>query len=210
MNIYEKLLNIQHELKAPKNCRNTFGNYNYRSAEGILEALKPLCFKYKAVLRMTDEIVDIGGKLFVKAIAELIDIEISNPSADTIFAIGSQGWAQIPDGKKGMDLAQVTGAASSYARKYCLNALFAIDDTKDSDALPPDELKHLEEIKGTENWRLYGGVVLVKAKTRNGDFEWKNLDDLSMKALEYLKTDTRFEGIGRYVDERIALIKGGK
>lgn len=210
MNIYEKLLNIQHELKAPKNCRNTFGNYNYRSAEGILEALKPLCFKYKAVLRMTDEIVDIGGKLFVKAIAELIDIEISNPSADTIFAIGSQGWAQIPDGKKGMDLAQVTGAASSYARKYCLNALFAIDDTKDSDALPPDEPKHLEEIKGTENWRLYGGVVLVKAKTRNGDFEWKNLDDLSMKALEYLKTDARFEGIGRYVDERIALIKGGK
>lgn len=210
MNIYEKLLNIQHELKAPKNCRNTFGNYNYRSAEGILEALKPLCFKYKSVLRMTDEIVDIGGKLFVKAIAELIDIEISNPSADTIFAIGSQGWAQIPDGKKGMDLAQVTGAASSYARKYCLNALFAIDDTKDSDALPPDEPKHLEEIKGTENWRLYGGVVLVKAKTRNGDFEWKNLDDLSMKALEYLKTDARFEGIGRYVDERIALIKGGK
>lgn len=210
MNIYEKLLNIQHELKAPKNCRNTFGNYNYRSAEGILEALKPLCFKYKAVLRMTDEIVDIGGKLFVKAVGELIDVEVSNPTPDSIFAIGAQGWAQIPDGKKGMDLAQVTGAASSYARKYCLNALFAIDDTKDSDALPPDEPKHLEEIKGTENWRLYGGVVLVKAKTRNGDFEWKNLDDLSMKALEYLKTDARFEGIGRYVDERIALIKGGK
>lgn len=210
MNIYEKLLNIQHELKAPKNCRNTFGNYNYRSAEGILEALKPLCFKYKAVLRMTDEIVDIGGKLFVKAVGELIDVEVSNPTPDSIFAIGAQGWAQIPDGKKGMDLAQVTGAASSYARKYCLNALFAIDDTKDSDALPPDEPKHLEEIKGTENWRLYDGVVLVKAKTRNGDFEWKDLDDLSMKALEYLKTDARFEGIGRYVDERIALIKGGK
>lgn len=210
MNIYEKLLNIQHELKAPKNCRNTFGNYNYRSAEGILEALKPLCFKYKAVLRMTDEIVDIGGKLFVKAVGELIDVEVSNPTPDSIFAIGAQGWAQIPDCKKGMDLAQVTGAASSYARKYCLNALFAIDDTKDSDALPPDESKH-EETKGTENWRLFdGGVVLVKAKTRNGGFEWKNLDDLSMKALEYLKTDARFEEIGRYVDERIALIKGGK
>ena len=210
MNIYEKLLNIQHELKAPKNCRNTFGNYNYRSAEGILEALKPLCFKYKSVLRMTDEIVDIGGKLFVKAVSELIDVEVSNPTPDSIFAIGAQGWAQIPEGKKGMDLAQVTGAASSYARKYCLNALFAIDDTKDSDALPPDEPKH-EETKGTENWRLIdGNVVLVKAKTRNGGFEWKNLDDLSMKALEYLKTDARFEGIGRYVDERIALIKGGK
>lgn len=210
MNIYEKLLNIQHELKAPKNCRNTFGNYNYRSAEGILEALKPLCFKYKSVLRMTDEIVDIGGKLFVKAVSELIDVEVSNPTPDSIFTIGAQGWAQIPEGKKGMDLAQVTGAASSYARKYCLNALFAIDDTKDSDALPPDEPKR-EETKGTENWRLFdGGVVLVKAKTRNGDFEWKNLDDLSMKALEYLKTDARFEGIGSFVDKRIAIIKGNK
>ena len=196
MNIYEKLLNIQHELKAPKNCRNTFGNYNYRSAEGILEALKPLCFKYKAVLRMTDEIVDIGGKLFVKAIAELIDIEISNPSADTIFAIGSQGWAQIPDGKKGMDLAQVTGAASSYARKYCLNALFAIDDTKDSDALPPDEPKH-EETKGTENWRLTdGNVVLVKGQ----DGKFYELTRLNKKQLEVASKNPLYEGIKPFIE----------
>ena len=196
MNIYEKLLNIQHELKAPKTCRNTFGNYNYRSAEGILEALKPLCFKYKAVLRMTDEIVDIGGKLFVKAIAELIDIEISNPSADTIFAIGSQGWAQIPDGKKGMDLAQVTGAASSYARKYCLNALFAIDDTKDSDALPPDEPKH-EETKGTENWRLIdGNVVLVKGQ----DGKFYELTRLNKKQLEVALKNPLYEGIKPFIE----------
>lgn len=196
MNIYEKLLNIQHELKAPKNCRNTFGNYNYRSAEGILEALKPLCFKYKAVLRMTDEIVDIGGKLFVKAIAELIDIEISNPSADTIFAIGSQGWAQIPEGKKGMDLAQVTGAASSYARKYCLNALFAIDDTKDSDALPPDEPKH-EETKGTENWRLIdGNVVLVKGQ----DGKFYELTRLTKRQLEVALKNPLYEGIKPFIE----------
>ena len=196
MNIYEKLLNIQHELKAPKNCRNTFGNYNYRSAEGILEALKPLCFKYRAVLRMTDEIVDIGGKLFVKAIAELIDIEISNPSADTIFAIGSQGWAQIPDGKKGMDLAQVTGAASSYARKYCLNALFAIDDTKDSDALPPDEPKH-EETKGTENWRLIdGNVVLVKGQ----DGKFYELTRLTKRQLEVALKNPLYEGIKPFIE----------
>lgn len=219
MNIYEKLLNIQHELKAPKNCRNTFGNYNYRSAEGILEALKPLCFKYKAVLRMTDEIEEKNGKAFVKAIAELIDVEVSNPSADSIFAIGAQGWAQIPESKKGLDSAQIVGSTSSYARKYCLNALFCIDDQRDSDALPPDKDAEKEEamqknqakLDAMENWRLFdGGVVLVKAKTRNGDFEWKNLDELTLKALEYLKTDARFEGIQRYVDERIALIKGGK
>ena len=196
MNIYEKLLNIQHELKAPKNCRNTFGNYNYRSAEGILEALKPLCFKYKSVLRMTDEIVDIGGKLFVKAIAELIDIEISNPSADTIFAIGSQGWAQIPDGKKGMDLAQVTGAASSYARKYCLNALFAIDDTKDSDALPPDEPKH-EETKGTENWRLIdGNVALIKGQ----DGKFYELTRLTKRQLEVALKNPLYEGIKPFIE----------
>ena len=196
MNIYEKLLNIQHELKAPKNCRNTFGNYNYRSAEGILEALKPLCFKYKSVLRMTDEIVDIGGKLFVKAIAELIDIEISNPSADTIFAIGSQGWAQIPDGKKGMDLAQVTGAASSYARKYCLNALFAIDDTKDSDALPPDEPKH-EETNGTENWRLIdGNVVLIKGQ----DGKFYELTRLTKRQLGVALKNPLYEGIKPFIE----------
>lgn len=196
MNIYEKLLNIQHELKAPKNCRNTFGNYNYRSAEGILEALKPLCFKYKAVLRMTDEIVDIGGKLFVKAVSELIDVEVSNPTPDSIFAIGAQGWAQIPEGKKGMDLAQVTGAASSYARKYCLNALFAIDDTKDSDALPPDEPKH-EETKGTENWRLIdGNVVLIKAK----DGKFYELTRLNKKQLEVALKNPLYEGIKPFIE----------
>lgn len=196
MNIYEKLLNIQHELKAPKNCRNTFGNYNYRSAEGILEALKPLCFKYKAVLRMTDEIVDIGGKLFVKAVGELIDVEVSNPTPDSIFAIGAQGWAQIPDGKKGMDLAQVTGAASSYARKYCLNALFAIDDTKDSDALPPDEPKH-DETKGTENWRLIdGNVVLIKGQ----DGKFYELTRLTKRQLEVALKNPLYEGIKPFIE----------
>lgn len=196
MNIYEKLLNIQHELKAPKNCRNTFGNYNYRSAEGILEALKPLCFKYKAVLRMTDEIVDIGGKLFVKAVGELIDVEVSNPTPDSIFAIGAQGWAQIPEGKKGMDLAQVTGAASSYARKYCLNALFAIDDTKDSDALPPDEPKH-EETKGTENWRLIdGNVVLIKGQ----DGKFYELTRLTKRQLEVALKNPLYEGIKPFIE----------
>lgn len=209
MNIYEKLLNIQHELKAPKNCRNTFGNYNYRSAEGILEALKPICFKYRAVLRMTDEIVEIGGKTFVKAIAELIDVEVSNPSADAIFAIGSQGWAQIPESKKGLDSAQIVGSTSSYARKYCLNALFCIDDQRDNDALPPD--KDTEKEEATENWRVFDGdVVLVKAKTKSGTFEWKNIDDLTLKALEYLKTDVRFEGIQKFIEKRIAVIKGTK
>ena len=205
MNIYEKLLNIQHELKAPKNCRNTFGNYNYRSAEGILEALKPLCFKYKSVLRMTDEIVDIGGKLFVKAVSELIDVEVSNPTPDSIFAIGAQGWAQIPDGKKGMDLAQVTGAASSYARKYCLNALFAIDDTKDSDALPPDEPKH-EETKGTENWRMTNNANWKRDGENVYIMGKKGFVDIKELSLEQLKAVVNFPklaGIKEDMERRI-------
>ncbi len=159
MNIYTKLMHIQHELKAPKNCYNSFGNYKYRNAEGILEALKPVMFKYKCLLRMTDEIEEKGGKLFVKAIAELIDAEIENPSPDTIFAIGSQGWAEIPASKKGLDQAQLTGSTSSFARKYCLNALFCIDDTKDSDGLPPDEENRAAE---SEQWRIIENDVQIK------------------------------------------------
>ena len=213
MNIYEKLLNIQHELKAPKNCRNTFGNYNYRSAEGILEALKPLCFKYRAVLRMTDEITEIGGKNFVKAIAELIDVEVINPSADTIFAIGSQGWAQIPDSKKGLDSAQLTGSTSSYARKYCLNALFAIDDQRDSDALPPDKEVEKQEamarnkakLDAEENWRLLNGNE-VEVKLRNG--EWMKLSEMRLAWLEMLLKDERFADITDLVQHNIDIIKG--
>ena len=162
MNIYAKLMHIQHELKAPKNCFNSFGNYKYRNAEGILEALKPVMFKYKCVLRMTDEIEEKGGKLFVKAIAELIDAEVENPSPDTIFAIGSQGWAEIPAQKKGLDQAQLTGSTSSFARKYCLNALFCIDDTKDSDGLPPDEERAAEPEKPVEHWRLIENDVQIR------------------------------------------------
>ena len=215
MNIYEKLLNIQHELKAPKNCRNTFGNYNYRSAEGILEALKPLCFKYKAVLRMTDEITEIGGKNFVKAIAELIDVEVSNPSADTIFAIGSQGFAQIPESKKGLDSAQIVGSSSSYARKYCLNALFCIDDQRDSDALPPDKEVEKQEamernqakLDASENWRLIDGNH-IEVKTNKG--KWVDLENLELRWLELLLKKPEFADITHFIQMYIDRIKGVK
>ena len=154
MSIFEKLSAIQNELKAPKNQRNTFGNYNYRSCEDILEAVKPLLKENKLSLVLSDEIIVLGEhnpqsyiekiwdkeakqfkeevrftgqqRYYIKATATLYDIE----SEETI---SNSAFAREEESKKGMDGSQITGAASSYARKYALNGLFCIDDTKDAD-----------------------------------------------------------------------------
>ena len=131
MNIYEKLLNIQNELKAPKNQHNKFGNYDFRSAEDILEAVKPICLKYKALLSVNDEIVTVGDRFYVKATAVLIDVD--GTKEDKVAQFEVTAYAREEETKKGMDASQVTGATSSYARKYALNGLFCIDDTKDAD-----------------------------------------------------------------------------
>ena len=122
------LQSIQSELKAPKNQTNKFGGYSYRSAEDILEATKPLLNKHGATLTISDEVEEIGGRVYVKAIASLWDSETGEAIA------GVQAFAREAENKKGMDDAQITGSASSYARKYALNGLFCIDDTKDPDA----------------------------------------------------------------------------
>lgn len=126
MNVYEKLMNVQSKLKTPKNQYNSFGKYKYRSCEDILEGLKPLLGEFKAILTLNDEIHQIGERFYVKATATFIDIE----KGEKIEVSAS---AREDDTKKGMDLAQVTGSVSSYARKYALNGLFCIDDTKDAD-----------------------------------------------------------------------------
>ena len=120
------LVKIQAELKAPKNQTNGFGKYKYRSAEDIIEAVKPILNKYGTALVITDEVVQVGDRIYVKATATLLD--------NTDDTISVSGWAREEEVKKGMDSAQITGSASSYARKYALNGLLAIDDTKDSDA----------------------------------------------------------------------------
>lgn len=129
MNITEKLLNVQQGLKAPKSQYNVFGKYNYRNAEDILEAVKPLLAKEKLVLILKDELVNIGDRYYIKATASLIDVE----KEFTTPTIEVTAYAREEESKKGMDGSQVTGASSSYARKYALNGLFCIDDTKDSD-----------------------------------------------------------------------------
>ena len=124
--IYLKLINIQNELKAPKSQYNSFGKYKYRNAEDIMEALKPVLLKNKATVFISDEIVNINDRYYVKATATLVCTETGE-------SIQTTAIAREEAEKKGMDGSQVTGASSSYARKYCLNGLFLIDDTKDSD-----------------------------------------------------------------------------
>lgn len=120
-----KLNLIQSKLNAPKTLENKFGGYKYRSAESILEALKPHLEEHKAILTLSDEIVEVGGRVYVKATATFTTDGES---------VSTTAFAREAADKKGMDEAQITGACSSYARKYALNGLFCIDDTKDADA----------------------------------------------------------------------------
>lgn len=124
MGLHESLINVQYALKAPKNQTNTFGKYNYRSCEDILEAVKPLLKANNLTLQLSDELACVGDRVYIKATATLSDGNETRVST---------ALAREPETKKGMDDSQITGTASSYARKYALNGLFCIDDTKDAD-----------------------------------------------------------------------------
>ena len=156
----EKLIKIQSELKAPKNQNNTFGKYKYRSCEDILEAVKPLLSREGLLLTLTDTIEQIGNRFYVKAKVTLTD------GTETVE---NTAYAREEETKKGMDGPQVTGTSSSYARKYALNGLFCIDDTKDADT---DEYKTetVERNKAQENMK------------RMEEQKYKTLTDLSHKA----------------------------
>lgn len=127
--LYKKLLAVQSELKCNKSQYNSFGKYHYRNAEDILEAVKPLLVKVKATVIISDEIVNIANRFYVKAKAIFIDIE-SGEHTEVV------AYAREPENKKGLDESQITGSTSSYARKYALNGLLLIDDNKDSDYAP--------------------------------------------------------------------------
>lgn len=126
-NVYQKLMEVQSKLKAPKSQYNSFGKYSYRSCEDILEALKPLLNEVGAIVNISDQVKLIGDRYYIEATAMFLDTN----TGDSII---SKAIAREDESKKGQDLAQLSGATSSYARKYALNGLFAIDDNKDSDA----------------------------------------------------------------------------
>ena len=144
MNINEKLLIIQTELKAPKGQYNSFGKYSYRSCEDIQEALKPFLKQLNVVLVIRDKMIQLGDRYYVEAIASIYDCESEGEISNTAYAREELD-------KKGMDASQITGSASSYARKYALNGLFCIDDVKDSDSDKPKDDKPKENKKPSES-----------------------------------------------------------
>ena len=165
----EILKKIQKELKAPKNQFNAFGKYKYRSCEDILEAVKPLL--NNATLVINDEMVVIGERYYIKATATLTEADKS---------ISATAYAREPEEKKGMDSAQITGATSSYARKYALNGLFLIDDTKDADTMDNSKTVNIEDLKTEAD----------KCQT---------IDDLK-------KFYAKHKGLGKDFDNHIALL----
>lgn len=159
----KELDDIQQELIAPKDLHNTFGNFDYRSTEGILKSLKPLLLAHKVSLTITDDIVAIGNSNYVKA-----TITIKNGTESEV----STGFAKEADSKKGMDAAQLTGATSSYARKYALNAMFLIDDSKDLDGLDntlDTKRKELPQAKSTWVLRIEACKTAAELQTVSND-----------------------------------------
>ena len=195
MSIYTKLMNVQNELKVPKNNTNTFGNYKFRNAEDILEALKPLLKKHNATVIITDDVVMVGDRYYIKATVKFIDTETGE-------MIETSALAREEENKKGMDSSQITGSTSSYARKYALNGLFAIDDTKDSDTTN----KHLKDeptLSDAQIKRLY--TISNKAgysadKVKNMVKQKYNKEIKQMNRSEY---DNVTEGLQRIADARV-------
>lgn len=189
MSVYEKLIAVQSELKAPKNQRNSFGNYNYRSCEDILEALKPVLAKHKATVFISDN-PSVRENLwtYIEATATFVDIESGE-------SVRVTAYAREAEMKKGMDVSQVTGSASSYARKYALNGLFLIDDTKDADT---DE--HRQQTRGQSNKpfskdditsiRLDLVKVATATKKNVNDLEQWVAGQIGIESLEKLDSNT--------------------
>lgn len=192
MGIYDKLAQIQKDLKVGKNNLNKFGGYTYRSCEDICEAVKPILARVKAALVLSDDIVQIGERIYVKATAALYDVEGSGMVSNSAFA-------REEESKKGMDASQVTGSASSYARKYALNGLFCLDDVKDADATnthgkepKPEPEKTREEMIDTINLICYKHTA----------------SDFSKQLFEHLKIDS-FEGQPDAVVKRAYVLATG-
>lgn len=193
MGIMAKLQAVQAELKAPKGQYNSFGKYKYRSCEDILEAVKPVLAKHGAAVTVGDEIVQIGDRYYIKATARFYDTETD------AAPIENTAWAREPDDKKGMDPSQITGTASSYARKYALNGLFLIDDTKDADTdehqnqtngapAGPKESRSAKVAKLTAEMKRTGvGLTAILSKyglKAEGDSVEKNLARLTDEQYE--------------------------
>lgn len=171
MSVYQKLLNIQSALKCNKGQYNSFGHYYYRSCEDILEAVKPICHINGCVLTITDEVALVGERFYIKATATLVDVETGEKVSNSALARESET-------KAGMDMAQITGTASSYARKYCLNGLFCIDDTKDADTNEYHE-QTTERLVNAKEIAEIQALAKRKGADINKALQWLKVDNIN-------------------------------
>ena len=195
MEFKEKLQKIQCELKAPKNLFNSFGKYKYRNAEGICEAVKPMLEKYKLVLILSDEIILVGERYYIKSTVTISDTESEKEVLVSALARESET-------KKGMDDSQITGTASSYARKYALNGLFLLDDTKDADSdefhktaekkEEPKQKPNDHDVVPTEDFKAAEKITPAEIKVVEkmlADLKWKVEDVFSKPISELTKEE---------------------
>nr|DAW87629.1 MAG TPA: ERF superfamily protein [Bacteriophage sp.] len=176
MDIYSKLLKCQLMLKAPKGQYNSFGKYKYRNCEDILEALKPVLNEYGCTVVITDQIISLEGRFYVQATVKFIDVESGN-------IIYTTGLAREPESKTGMDTSQITGASSSYARKYALNGMFAIDDTKDADSMDNTKKSNKKITKGQAQ------EIIKALQGKYGENAVSELNKLGYKATSDIPSD---------------------
>ena len=195
--LWAKLLAIQTELKAPKGQENKFGGYRYRSCEDILEAVKPLLAEQGAVIQLSDSLELVGGRYYIKATASLID-------TDTGEAASVTAWAREAESRKGMDEAQVTGSSSSYARKYALNGLLAIDDTRDADTM--DNRASGQAANKPSGGRSVSGNVATQAGAKNAAQVLKAAQDAAKAARAAYITKTGSDPAD--VDAALKTVKG--
>lgn len=221
IDFYKKLMRIQSDLKAPKGQKNAFGGYKYRSCEDILEAVKPLLRREEMILIISDEIVSVEGRVYIKSTATV---------SDGITFMKAEALAREADTKKGMDPSQVTGATSSYARKYALNGLFCIDDTKDADTdaytkqtqekeKKPDFGSASEPVKNENEIKLpfdigpqdEAVIELWTLMQRDGITEKQVLDAFGGKysAVENIEPDVIKNKVIKQWSNFIATVKGG-
>lgn len=198
MNIYEKLLNVQTELKAPKGQFNAFGKYKYRSCEDILEALKPVLNKYKLTFFINDEIVEVNNRNYVKATITIINIEKPDEQIQT------SALAREEEIKKGMDGSQITGASSSYARKYALNGMFMIDDTKDSDSTNTYGKDRTEQEKVQDFLNSRNGMIEKLSEYIKGDKLERMLKNYGVNELFEMKDEQLKDACKKIFDKKVS------
>ena len=204
--VLKKLSIIQLELKVPKNQRNSFGNYNFRSCEDIMEASKPICSKHNCLLLCTDEIVYVGERYYIKATATLYDLD-SNES------ISVTAEAREEETKKGMDASQITGSSSSYARKYALSGLLQLDDNKDADTMEYQKQQKLSQKENKIEMITEDQVKLIHVlfgKIENSEKQiFKNFENSVAKLNVYkkFKVKTSKELTKEKAKELIELLK---